>query len=242
LSVSNGQLCDANTLNGAFVSKTANSTIISQLTLNKSGSGAQITDAQATINNQGTRLTQAEADIDQAQLDITQAQSDIAALQISNPLSNFAATTDPTINDDSGDGYLPGSRWVNVSNGNIFTAISTSLGAAVWERLDKERLAVSFFASLNMGTFNVTDGAYVQIVADSGSLEVKKITSFYPAGSLAFIAVGPAASEVNEFILYPGGAEEFVSIPPNSRISIRLLAGQAAVTSGVLAINFLTEV
>jgi hypothetical protein len=242
LSVSNGQLCDANTLNGAFVSKTANSTIISQLTLNRTGSGAQITDAQATINNQGTRLTQAEADIDQAQLDITQAQSDIAALQTSNPLSNFTATADPTVNDDIGDGYQAGSRWVNVSNGNIFTAISTSLGAAVWERLDKERLAVSFFASLNMTTFNVTDAAYVQIVADSGVDEIKKVTSFYPAGSLAYIAVGPSSSEVDNFILYPGGSEEFVSIPPNSRISIKLLTGQASVTSGVLALNFLTEV
>jgi hypothetical protein len=242
LSVSNGSLADAVTFNGAFVSKTANSTIISQLTLNRSGSGAQITDAQATINNQGTRLTQAEADIDEAQLDITQAQSEIAALQTSNPLSNFTATADPTVNDDIGDGYQAGSRWVNVSNGNIFTAISTSLGAAVWERLDKERLAVSFFSSLDMSAFNVTDAAYVEIVADSGAEEIKKITSFYPAGSLAYIAVGAATSEVDNFILYPGGAEEFVSIPPNSRVSIKLLTGQTTVTGGILAINFLTEV
>jgi hypothetical protein len=240
--VSDGQQASASVFNGAFVSKTANSTVISQITLNRIASGAQVTDVQATINDQGTRLTQAEADIDQAQLDITQAQSDIATLQASTPLSNFAATADPTVNDDVGDGYSTGSRWVNVSNGNIFSAVSTTLGAAVWERLDKARLAVSFFESLNMAVSNVTDAAYVEIVADSGADEIKKITSFYPAGSLAYIAVGAAASEVDNFILYPGGAEEFVSIPPNSRISIKLLTGQTTVSGGVLAINFLTEV
>lgn len=240
--VSNGQQANATVFNGAFVSKTADSTIISKLTLNRVGSGAQVVDTQQTINDQDARITQNEADILQAQTDITQAQLDITNLQSEIQPSNLGASTDPTVSDDSLDGYEVGSRWFNTTAQTAWVALSVSIGAAVWKRIDKERLAVSFFDSLDMSVTNVTDAAYVELVADSGSDEIKKITSFYPAGSLAFIAIGAAASEVNNFILYPGGAEELVSIPPNSRISIRLLTGQSTVNSGVLAINFLTEV
>jgi hypothetical protein len=51
-------------------------------------------------------------------------------------LNNFAATTDPTVNDDSGYGYSVGSRWINVAtSGKPFLCTDATLGAAVW-RLD----------------------------------------------------------------------------------------------------------
>jgi hypothetical protein len=47
---------------------------------------------------------------------------------------NFAATLDPTVNDDSGDGYGVGSRWINTSSSprRHFVLMDSTLGAAVW--------------------------------------------------------------------------------------------------------------
>lgn len=45
---------------------------------------------------------------------------------------NLSATTDPTVNDDSGDGYSIGSPWFNKSTGILYIASSVTVGAAVW--------------------------------------------------------------------------------------------------------------
>jgi hypothetical protein len=48
---------------------------------------------------------------------------------------NFDATTDPTVNDDSGDGYSVGSPWFNKSTGILRFATDVTVGAAVWEEV-----------------------------------------------------------------------------------------------------------
>jgi hypothetical protein len=229
-------------LNGAFVSKIANSTVISQVTLNRAGSGPQVTDTQAKINDNSDRITVNESNITTLQSDVATAQSDITALQLATPQSLFSATVDPTSGDDALDGYAVGSRWINITNNRSFVAVDVTPGAAIWKRTDKERFAVSFFTTLDMSVSNITDAAYVELVADTGAEEIRKINAFYPAGSILIFAIGPAASEVDDFILQPGGGSEEVVIPPNSRVSLKLVSGQAPVTSGVLAVNFLTEV
>jgi hypothetical protein len=45
---------------------------------------------------------------------------------------NYAAISDPTVNDDSGDGYYPGSRWLNTSSGIFWVCRSNTLGSARW--------------------------------------------------------------------------------------------------------------
>ena len=47
-------------------------------------------------------------------------------------LHNFAGTTAPTVNEDSADGYSVGSRWVDITNGNRYTCLDNTTGAAVW--------------------------------------------------------------------------------------------------------------
>jgi hypothetical protein len=122
LSVTNGQPASAEVLNGAFVSKTSNSTIISQLTLNRSGSGDQITDAQLQINQNKTASQQNTANI--------------ATLRAENPLSNMNATNDPASTNDSTQGYLVGSKWFNVSSDFIWMCIDSTPGAAIWKQID----------------------------------------------------------------------------------------------------------
>lgn len=41
-------------------------------------------------------------------------------------------TTAPTVNDDSGDGYGPGSVWVDTTNDKVYVCLDATLTAAVW--------------------------------------------------------------------------------------------------------------
>jgi hypothetical protein len=46
-----------------------------------------------------------------------------------------SAATNPTVNDDSGDGYAVGTRWLNTTTRSTFIAIDVTVGAAVWLKL-----------------------------------------------------------------------------------------------------------
>jgi hypothetical protein len=48
--------------------------------------------------------------------------------------NNFTAVSDPTINDDEGDGYARGSLWINTSLSKIFICIYSAVGGALWVR------------------------------------------------------------------------------------------------------------
>lgn len=49
--------------------------------------------------------------------------------------NNYSAITDPTVNDDSGDGYGVGSKWINTLTKAQFACVDTTVGAAVWLRI-----------------------------------------------------------------------------------------------------------
>ena len=84
---------------------------------------------------------------------------------------------------------------------------------------------------------NVTTAAYVQITASS-SATINKIQIFDSSGSTMVIAVGAAASEVDQFYVFPGGVEVDLVIPASSRISIKAVSANATV--GEISINFLS--
>jgi hypothetical protein len=48
------------------------------------------------------------------------------------PLNNFTATSAPTVNDDSGDGYAVGSFWGWPVRGLLWQCVDATVGAAVW--------------------------------------------------------------------------------------------------------------
>jgi len=72
------------------------------------------------------------------------------------PLSKYDATTAPTANDDSGDGYAPGSRWIDVTNDKAYICVDASSGAAVWvevmERGDYDEDADGLIDAAHGGT------------------------------------------------------------------------------------------
>ena len=81
----------------------------------------------------------------------------------------------------------------------------------------------------------VTSAAYVQLVASTVS-EVNKIEIFDSSGEALILAVGAAASEVEQLLIFPGGNGPVdLYIPYGSRIAIR--AKSTTANSGFLAIN-----
>lgn len=101
-----------------------------------------VIDAPVTLGQSYPLATQAEAEAGTetarrswSPLRIKQAIEALAGT--GGPLNNFAATTDPGVGDDSGDGYGVGSVWINVTLDRIWQCQSASVGAAVWERLDE---------------------------------------------------------------------------------------------------------
>jgi hypothetical protein len=63
MTISDGQLANAANLNNAFASKTGNNTLTGKQTLNRSGSGSQVDDAQQAINDLQTAIDVAEETI-----------------------------------------------------------------------------------------------------------------------------------------------------------------------------------
>jgi hypothetical protein len=49
--------------------------------------------------------------------------------------SNLSAAAAPTVNDDSGDGYAPGSLWLDLTADEAYICLDSTLGAAVWKQI-----------------------------------------------------------------------------------------------------------
>ena len=97
------------------------------------------------------------------------------------PLSNLSATSAPTVNDDSGDGYGVGSLWVDTTNDAVWMAVDVTVGAAVWRPLsagaflDSSTLGVS--SSLADNASRIQAGIDALATAGGGMLQL-------PAGTL----------------------------------------------------------
>lgn len=82
---------------------------------------------------------------------------------------------------------------------------------------------------------NVTTAAYVQLVA-STSAAINLLDVFDSSGETLVFATGAAASEVNQFFIYPGGNGRIeLSIPAGTRLSVKAISATASV--GELVIN-----
>lgn len=85
------------------------------------------------------------------------------------------------------------------------------------------------------GGTNVTSGAYVQLFA-STSAATSLMEIFDSSGQTLKIAFGAAASEVDQFLVFPGGNGPIaVKVPVSTRVSIRAVTGSAV--SGEIDIN-----
>lgn len=122
------------------------------------------------------------------------------------------------------------------------TAGNASL-SSIDTKTGKNQMDVGF--QLDAGLFNAastnipaSSSAPVQVVASTGAA-VKKILIVDDIGEFIGIYVGAPSSEVLEAITPLGGGEIELQIPAGVRISIKHMKN-SAITSGFLAINFLT--
>lgn len=75
--------------------------------------------------------------------------------------ANYAAVTDPGINDDDTQGYTEGSRWFNLSALRVFECLDSTTGAAVWKKsvmTTAEQEAVSKYQSPLVNEYNFDTG------------------------------------------------------------------------------------
>lgn len=77
-------------------------------------------------------------------------------------------TVDPTVNEDSSNGYEIGNWWYNSSNGRLFQCYDDTVGAAVWSR--KPTLETGTFTpEIEFGgastgiTYTTQSGSYVRV-------------------------------------------------------------------------------
>lgn len=78
------------------------------------------------------------------------------------------ATTAPTANEDSGDGYGPGSFWVDVTNDIAYVCLDASPTAAVWQQVSFES-TVAAIGDLTPTDGNIIVGDGSSWVAESGA-------------------------------------------------------------------------
>lgn len=119
-----------------------------------------------------------------------------------NNKQNFTATTDPTVNDDSDDGYGVGSPWVNTSSGDVFICGDATVGAAVWIQINAsptERYTggnkIAPHESLEVKT-NSTNPAY-QVDIDVDAILLKTTGGAYHRATSVNLTADITASGVN---------------------------------------------
>lgn len=105
-------------------------------------------------------------------------------------LANLTAVVDPTVNEDSGDGYGVGSVWVNTATNNIFFATDVAVGAAIWRIVTPPSVETFTITSVTVSPYNVltTDrliesnlaapGAVTHFLPDLGSLSSGQVMTF----------------------------------------------------------------
>jgi hypothetical protein len=87
-------------------------------------------------------------------------------------------------------------------------------------------------------TTPVTTAAYVQLTASTAAT-INKLQIFDSSGSTMVLAIGAAASEVDQIYIFPGGQGDVeLSIASGSRISVKAVSASATV--GELTINCLS--
>lgn len=135
-------------------------------------------------------------------------------------LDNLSATVDPTVNDDSDDGYAPRSRWYNTVSGDLFLCVDATVGAAVW--------VLASLTTEDLGTMAIQDANNVAITGGTISglasgLEVASggTGATTAAGARSNLGLGTAAVEDSTaFATAAQGALAASAVQPGANVSL----------------------
>lgn len=127
------------------------------------------------------------------------------------PRKYAGKTAAPTVNDDSGDGYAVGDRWLDETNDKEYVALDVTLGAAVWTET-----TMTGGADLANGEGVIKNGKIVRTVASNNiTVAIKTLAGSDPS------ALDPVKVVIN-------GAERSIT----SALSVTINAGTSTFKAG----------
>lgn len=141
--------------------------------------------------------------------DVWWQKTDTRIQRVTMPFSNLAATTAPTVNEDSGDGYEVGSLWVDTTNDKTYLCTDASSGAAVWKETSN---AASSGAQIYVGSYT-GDAAATKAITGVG-FTPKKVEIYRRVDSPGATYSGRRATGDTATDLYGAGykADHIVSL------------------------------
>jgi hypothetical protein len=111
--------------------------------------------------------------------------------------NNFTATTNPTVNDDTGDGYEVGSRWINTNTDTLFTCLDASSGAAIWLEHGAGGLTQAYVGYNTVGasweTATVNEWAIAKQIILANDCLITDVETYIQVASAGYIG-GPVAA------------------------------------------------
>jgi hypothetical protein len=154
--------------------------------------------------------------------------TDVALPAGSNSIGTLGANSGVDIGDVTINNAAGGSA-VNIQDGGNSITVDGAVTAT-----DAGHTLTEFVRN-DYSSVNVTTAAYVQLIA-STSNTYKEIEIFDSSGQTLKIATGAAASEVDKFLVFPGGNGRIkLTIPSGTRISIRAVSATAS--TGEISVN-----
>lgn len=124
---------------------------------------------------------------------------------------NLTATTDPTVDEDTADGYAPGSMWVNLTLDKVFLCADNGAGAAVWLQVAGGGSMSSFLAGADSGTPEaISDGQTLTIAGGTGISTVVGATDTVTINLDTPVAVSSGGTGAD--LSASGGANHFVKM------------------------------
>jgi hypothetical protein len=177
----------------------------------------------STTANAGTNLNTSALN-----LEATQAQIKAKTDNLDVLLSTRATNADLLLMSAK----LPASLGQKTMAASMSVALASDQTAIPVSQTGKAKVAQLFN---DYSLTSVTAAAYVELTASTASA-VNTIEIFDSSGQALILAVGAAASEVDQLYIFPGGNGKIeLAIPASSRISIKAKTATASV--GFIAIN-----
>ncbi len=166
-------------------------------------------------------------------------------------LNNLDATTDPDANEDSGDGYSIGSRWINVTLDKEFVCLDSTLTAAVWTETTSlgasewtesggdiaratGNVAIGLAAGAGDGKFHVYTGTAGVVAANSSADEGvfessgdSGINILNPDANIGSLMFGSGVANLRARLQWDKTNDVFTLGTANGGASLSLLTGNS---------------
>lgn len=156
---------------------------------------------------------------------------------------NNAATAAPTVTDDTNAGYDLGSRWIDITNDEIYFCTDPAAGSAVWRR------AVGSTVGFIVHTVDTAVVASVtQTQAGATALTGERVEVITVANVDDAVRVPPASggrdcfifnSGINRLQVFPAASDSINNLAPN--LSVTIAPNTATMFSAVNATSWYTR-